>query len=340
MLKQWKSLAAGLAASAVLIGAPVSLAVAGPVYDGKSVTLIVPNSPAGMMSRYAQTLAPELAKNLGASNVRVENQQGAGGLKGTNNLWRADPDGMTIAFTNVPSLLTAQIAESPGVQFDATKLTYLGRVASDPRLIVVGANSGIKTVDDIRNLGRPLVYASQGTDEDFYTMVVLANALGYELKILTGYEGQADTALAVVKGDADGLMTGWPGSAAQIEAGDFIPVVFVTTERQPEYNGDVPTVFEYLKDETKKKQLEAIAAVLALSRGFFGPPDMDPAAVEEMRAAIDKTLSDPEIVKSMTEKGMPIVPLPGAEQAKLVDTVFEAASDLTPVFKDALAKIQ
>ena len=338
MIADWKVL--GFTAALVLgLAAAAPQGHAGPAYDGKDVTLIVPNSPAGMMSQYAQALAPLLAKNLGASNVRVENQPGAGGLKGTNNLWKADPDGMTIAFTNVPTLLVAQIAESPGVQFDAPKFVFLGRVASDPRLILVGSQSTIKTVDDIRGLGRPFVYASQGTDEDFYTMVVLADTLGYELKIVTGYEGAADTALAVIKGDADGQMTGWPGSAAAIASGEMRPVVFATTERQ-DVAKDVPTVFEYLKDETKKQQLGAVAAILALSRGFFGPPDMDQAAVEEMRAAVEKTLTDPEVVKEMEGKGMPIVFLSGAEQQELVKEVFAAAGDLTPVFKAALAKIQ
>ncbi len=338
MYLKWKAIAGSLAACTVSIGLSAA-AMAGPVYDGKDVTLIVPNSPAGMMSRYAQALAPKIAANLGANSVRVENQQGGGGLKGTNNLWKSAPDGMTIAFTNVPTLLIAQIAESPGVQFDALKMTYLGRVASDPRLIVVGGKSEIQTVDDVRNLGRPFVYASQGTDEDFYTMVVLADALGYDLKLVTGYEGAADTALAVIKGDADGQMTGWPGSAASIEAGDVRPLVFATKERQ-DVAPDVPTVFEYLKDDKKKQQLNAITSVLALSRGFFGPPDMDPAAVEEMRAAITKTLTDPAVVEELGAQGMPIVQLPGVEQQALVEEVFAGASGMTPVFKHALEQIQ
>jgi tripartite-type tricarboxylate transporter receptor subunit TctC len=67
---------------------------------------------------------------------------------------------------------------------------------------------------------------------------------------------------------------------------------------------------------------------------------MDQAAVEEMRAAVEKTLTDPEVVKEMEGKGMPIVFLSGAEQQELVKEVFAAAGDLTPVFKAALAKIQ
>ena len=121
MFKHWKSAAAGLAAAAILAAVPLAGAVAGPFYDGKDVTLIVPNSPAGFMSRYAQTLAPHIAKNLGASNLRIDNQPGAGSLKGTNSVWAAKPDGMTIGFTNVPTLVIAQLAESPRLRFDATK---------------------------------------------------------------------------------------------------------------------------------------------------------------------------------------------------------------------------
>ncbi|MYZ47940.1 Bug family tripartite tricarboxylate transporter substrate binding protein [Propylenella binzhouense] len=339
MLRKWKSAAAGLAASALLAVLPLAGASAGPVYDGKDVTVIVPNSAAGTMSRYAQMLAPHLAKNLGADNVRIDNQPGAGSLKGTNALWNSKPDGMTIGFTNIPTLLIAQIAESPGVRFDATKFVYLGRVAAEPRLMLVGGNSPIKSVDDIRNLGRPFVFASQGTDEDFYTMVVLASALGYELKIVTGYEGEADTSLAVIKGDADGQMTSWTGSLPQIQAGDKRPIVFATRERQ-DVAPDVPTAIELLKDETKKGQVEAIADILNLSRGFFGPPGMDEAAVAEMRAAIEKTLTDPEVVKEMAAKDLPIVFAPGEKQQKTVGQVFAAAKDLTPTFKQALAQIK
>lgn len=334
---RWSSAAAGLAASALLLASAPAV-MAGPYFDGKEVKLIVPNTAAGTMSQYAHTLAPMIAKNLGAS-IRVENQPGAGSLKGTNVIWNSKPDGLTFGFTNVPTLLVAQIAESPGAQFKATDFTFLGRAAADPRLLLVGGSSEIKSMQDLLDLDRPFVVASQGTDEDFYSTVVICDALDIDMKIVTGYEGAADTALAVIKGDADGQMTGWAASLPMIKNNELRPIVFVTPERQ-EVAPDVPTVNELLKDETKKKQINAISAVLTLSRGFFGPPNMDPVARDELRAAIEKTLTDPAVVEEMNGKGMPIVFLSGAEQEKLAKGVFESAADLTPLFKDALAKIQ
>ncbi len=333
------TLAAAALSTAATFGIGIGGAQAGPVYDGQTVILIVPNSPAGMMSQYARAIAPFLAKHLGAKEVRVENHQGAGSLKGTNLLWHAEADGKTIAFTNIPTLIMAQLAESPGVQFDAAKFTYLGRVVDDPRVVVVGKEAGIKDVDGLKALGRPFVYPSQGTDEDFYSMAVLADSLGAPIKVVTGYEGNADTALAVIKGEADLHMTSWSSSRGPIEAGEMAPILIVSSKRIPQAP-DVPTAVEVVTDPAKKASIAAIAQILDMSRGFFGPPNMDAAATAEMRAAIEAALKDPELL-ALTEKNqMPINYAPGTEQQATVATLTETSASLTPILKAALDSIK
>lgn len=95
-------------------------------YEGKNVTLILPNSPAGPMAQYARTLAPYINKYLGAKAVRVDIQQGAGGLKGASSVWRAAPDGLTFALTNLSSLIMAPLAGSPGASFDFDQVHLSG----------------------------------------------------------------------------------------------------------------------------------------------------------------------------------------------------------------------
>ena len=160
---------------------------------GERITLIVPNSAGGLMARYAHMIAPYIAKHAQADDVRVRIMTGGGNIRGTNYLWFAEPDGTTIGFTSIPSLILAQLSGSEAVQFDTTQLVYLGRAATEPRVLIVGRESGITSADDLKRLNRPFVYPSQGTDEDFYSMVVLANALGMELKLVMGYDGNADT---------------------------------------------------------------------------------------------------------------------------------------------------
>ena len=328
-----------LAACAVTAAAVATSAAAGPVYKGKIVTLIVPNSAAGKMTQYARMIAPYIAKHLGATDVRIRNEQGAGGLKGSNHLWNIKPDGMTIAFTNVPALITAQLAGSPGVRFDATKFTYLGRAASEPRVMVVGAGSSVKSAADLKALKRPFVYASQGTDEDFYTMAALAETAGYKLKIVTGYKGNADTRLAVIKGDADGQMTGWIASKGPVKAGDMRVILVMTTERLGELP-NVPTALELVTDAKKQQSLKAIVTILAMSRGFFGPPKMDAAATKEMRAAISAALHDPALLAEAKKRAFPLVPADGAEQQEMVKGIVAASGSLTPIFKAAVKSIR
>ena len=128
--------------------------------QGEVITLLSPNSAGGMMTRYARMIAPYIAKHSGARDVRIRVMTGGGGIRGTNFLWFAEPDGRTIAFTSVTSLILAQLSGSEAVQFDTTRLVYLGRAATEPRVLTVGATSTIMDIEDARTLDRQFVFPS------------------------------------------------------------------------------------------------------------------------------------------------------------------------------------
>ena len=305
---------------------------------GEIVTLLSPNSAGGMMTRYARMIAPYIAKHAGARDVRVRIMTGGGGIRGANALWYAEPDGRTIAFTSVTTLILSQLAGSEAVRFDATRFVYLGRAATEPRVLTVGATSNIASVEDARMLGRPFVFPSQGTDEDFYSMAVLADVLGIPLKVISGYDGNADTALAVIRGDGDGHITGWSASQAVIEAGDEVPILTLGQNRYPPWL-EVPTALE-LVDGASREAVQAIVNMLDMRRGFFGPPDLDSEATSELRAAIGAALADPQLVAESVAQGLPLQPSPGeAEQIK-IEQITEASQHLVPILRAALEAIR
>ncbi len=185
--------------------------------------MIVPHSASGGFAKYAQLLAPEIQKQLKARTVKVEHHSGAGGLVGQNLVWHAKPDGLTFGLTSGPGLVLAQLGGAEGVQFDAVKFTWLGRAALDDRVIFVGAKSPIKSVDDVVKLGRPFKVPSQGVDEDFYGMAMLADILGFKPQFITGFEGGGDTTLTVVKGETDGRLTSWTSAVPMLKIGRHSP---------------------------------------------------------------------------------------------------------------------
>lgn len=327
-----------LAVCAGFLAAPtVSAQAAG--YEGQVLTVIVPHGPSGPMNQYARMIAPFLAKHLKAKDVRIENQPGAGTLKGTNLLWNAKPDGLTVAFTSIATPILAQLAESQGVRFDTAKFVYLGRVSYEPRQLYAGIPSKITSVMDIAKLGRPFVYPAQGTDEDFYTMSMLSDALDFEMKIITGYEGIADATLAIIRGEADGYMASPPSVRGALQSGDLKPVLTILDQRLPEFP-DVPGILEVVKDPKAVEMAKTIMTIQSLHRTFFGPPEMDPKMVEAMRKAIGETLADPELVAQAAKLGFPLSFADGAVMQERVATVLAASQTLKPILKAALASIK
>ena len=305
---------------------------------GNVITILSPNSAGGMMTRYARMIAPYIAKHSGARDVRVRIMTGGGGIRGTNFLWFSEPDGRTIAFTSVTSLILAQLSGSEAVQFDTTQLVYLGRAATEPRVLTVGATSGIMNIEDARTLNRQFIFPSQGTDEDFYSMAVLANVLNFDMKVVSGYNGNADTALAVIKGDGDGHITGWLASQALIESGDEHPILTLSQDRYAPYP-HVPTALELVEGRSREA-VQAIVNMLEMRRGFFGPPDLDPTATQELRSAISAAFTDPDLIAESKRTGLPLLPSDGLAEQTKISQITTASQTIIPILQAALESIR
>jgi len=325
--------------------APVAMSVPGrgyaqanDFYRDKIVNINVAGGASGGHTRYARLIQPFLQKHLGAREVRITNMPGGGGLKAANYIWRAKPDGLQIFFGNASTLILAQLAGSPGATFDPTRFVYLGRATSEPRVLAVGGKSALKSIQDVQKLKRPFVYPSQGTDEDFYTMAVLGDALGFKVKAVTGYEGNADTALAVIKGDGDGHITGWSESQGPIRSGDKHPILMVTSQKSPEYP-TIPVITE-IASAPKRATVRAMAAILETHRSYIGPPGMDPQAVAAFRAAVTAALKDPALLAESKKGERPVAPMEGARQQKVIEEITRASAGLAPILKAAVKDIQ
>jgi len=245
---------------------------------------------------------------------------------------------MTIFFGNVATLILAPLAGNPGAQFEPGKFTFLGRATSEPRLLTVGGKSQIKTFQDVKKLGRPFIYPSQGTDEDFYTMAVLAHTLGFKMKAVTGYEGNADTALAVIKGDGDGHITGWSESQAAIKSGDKRPILAIASQRVPDYP-DIPTA-EEVAPADQKSLIRAIVNINETHRSYIAPPKTDVKATAAFRAALKAVMGDPAFLEETKKGNRPVSYMEGAQKQKIVSEIMKESTGLTPILKGAVKDIQ
>jgi tripartite-type tricarboxylate transporter receptor subunit TctC len=333
-----KVVLAGLMAPAVMGVAARAAAQKVDHYKDKVITINVAGGAAGGHNRYARLIQPYIQKHSGAREVRIVNMPGGGGLKAANFIWRAKPDGLNIFFGNVSTLILAPLAGSPGATFDPTKFTYLGRATSEPRVLCVGGKSPIRSIQDVQKLKRPFVYPSQGTDEDFYALAVIADALGFKVKAVTGYEGNADTALAVIKGDGDGHITGWSESLAAIRSGDKLPILMVNSLKSPDYPS-IPVITD-VAPAPKRDIVRTLATILETHRSYIGPPQMDPQASTAFRAAVNAALKDPALLEEARKTERPVAPMDGAKQQQVIEQLTKSSANLSPILKAAVKDIQ
>ena len=159
------------------------------------------------------------------------------------------------------------------------------------------------------------------------------------MKAVTGYQGDPDTSLAVIKGEGDGHMTSWATTAPSLKSGEKRAILHMGDKRYPD-NPDVPAVTEVITDESKLRPLRTMIDIMSVSRGFFAPANMEPQAVQEMRAAIAKTLADPELIAESQKRGLPLHFYSGESEQARVQRAMDGGKDLAPVLKAAAQSIK
>jgi len=304
---------------------------------GKTIRLIVPHSPGRGLDSYARMIAPYVVKHSGAAGINIENLTGAAGVIGNNEMWSSKPDGLTLSFTALPSVILADLSGNEGVQYKIDEITYLGRSSSQPRLFLVGENSPIKSAEDLKTLDRPFIYPVHGTDEDFYVINTLADAIGLKLTLVTGYEGASDSNLSVFNGDTDGLLLAATQATPIIQEGDFVPLMTMTEDRLSSYP-DLPSVTEIAGGDNAP--LNAMISVLNMDRGFLAPPNMDEATKTALRKLMDDVHSDPELIAKAESINLPIIYMSGADVQAQVEAIAKSSDVVIPALETARKRLE
>src|SRR5579863_4598083 len=136
------------AAAAAVFASAAPQPAAAEDYPSHSITLIVPYPPGGGVDFMGRLVAQSLSTSLG-QQVVVENRPGAGGMIGTRDLVKAEPDGYTIG------MMLTGISLGANTGYDINKdFSPIGIVASTP--IIVDANPSLpaKTLAEVIALAK------------------------------------------------------------------------------------------------------------------------------------------------------------------------------------------
>src|SRR3954468_7410810 len=173
---------------AALISAliPPALAQNPPDFKGKTVTVIASFEAGGPYDFYSRLVARFLGAHLpGNPNVTVQNMPGAGGLRGANYLYNvAAHDGTVLGVVSQTVAVGQVLGTTPGIQYDARKYSWIGRINSNVEVQHTWHASGIRSIEDAKK--REVVVAGTGPTSSSVVMPRLMNELiGTKFKVVT-----------------------------------------------------------------------------------------------------------------------------------------------------------
>ena len=307
-------------------------------YRGKTVSMVIGYSVGGGYDIYARLLARYMGKHIpGAPTVVAQNMPGAGSQKSVEYLLSVAPrDGLTFG-TFSRSMPMAPLLE--GARFDATRLEWVGSMASDTTTCVAWHTSPVKTFADLKTRPFTVGALGKGSDPEIYARVV-KNLLGYPLKIVSGYPGTNDAALAMERGEVEGIC-GYSWSTVRSSRKQWLQDKKVVVLSQgalvphPELKG-VPMMLDAAGSERKRQALTLVLAAQAMARPFALPPGVPKDRVESMRKAFMAAMKDPDLVKEANASNLELDPMPGADMAVLMAKVYATPADIV---KEAAAAL-
>jgi tripartite-type tricarboxylate transporter receptor subunit TctC len=260
--------------------------------EGETIKWIVPSAAGAANDTLARIMAPRMGEELGAT-VQVVNVEGGNQVIGISQMAESDPDGLTIGYTNIPSILGRYLDPTQNAPFDRSSFAPLGSFATNDGIIAVNADSPYETLDDLIDAAKAAPgELNSATDsragDDHIHLVLLEDALGVTYNIVH-FDSGSDKVAAVVGKQVEFAVGGLASYYGPIQSGDIRALAVVADEPSP-FLPDVPTL------ESLGYDMEPMTSFFTVS----APAGTPEAILDALEAAMKATVEDPAVAEQMT----------------------------------------
>jgi tripartite-type tricarboxylate transporter receptor subunit TctC len=221
--------------------------------------------------------------------------------------------------------------DRPGVTWDVTKLRWLAKLASAPKLWFAGKTARYPTAADARNANR-LTWAATGPADDISDAeAVISYVLGLKSKIIPGYRGSGDMSLAVISNEVDcGLLS----ADSALPHIDSIKPLALFGARRWRHLPDVPTLNEAAPLPADKAWIVELREQIGdAQRAMVAAPDVPADRVEFLRGAFAEVLTNPKVIEEGTRTNREIEFMSGSDLQRMVADLMKAAGPRLSEFK-------
>lgn len=268
----------------------------------RPVKIIVPYPPGGGSDVAARSLTERVSQKLGQP-VLVENRPGAGGIVGTDAVFRAEPDGHTLLLGASDAISIAPHLQPELTKYKSEEFIGIAPVNQLTTILVTKPGLGVKSVPELIALAKTsrLSYSSWGNGSLGHVAgEAFRSATKVEL-LNVPYQGAAPAAQAVLGGQVDLMFMPGP---LWISFRDRVGTLGATSPRRFE---NVPTLTE-----------QGFPVVVEIWQGILAPPKTPKPVVERLHRAFAEAMAEAESKERFTKMGS--IPLHSTQEefAKMI----------------------
>ena len=300
-------------------------------YRGKQIVVIVSTPAGGGYDFLGRLMARHLGKHIpGQPQLVVKNLPTAGGIVAANDLYNRLPQDGTHIGLLVRNMLLSPVINPGGVRFSLDKFNWLGSLATETAVAAAWHTAPVKTFDDL--LHKELIVGGM-TGVDPETTPRVYNALiGTKFKIVNGYKGTLDIALAMERGEVEGIGD-WSWSSVNSTRPEWVRDRKINVLLQGALTKDpalpnVPSALDHVKNDFDRQVMTLYLSQKDVARPVTAPPNVPADRLEALRAAFAELAKDSEFLADAEKSQLLVNPSGGAGVQRIAAMIAAAPDDV------------
>ena len=283
-----------LAALALLALATQSVAQP---YPSRSIRLVIPFAPGGLVDVPGRVLAQKLSEALGQPVV-VENRAGAGSTIGADNVAKSKPDGHTLLMTSTTHVISANLYRA--LPYDSLRdFAPVMKLTEGPYVLVVNPALNVASVAELVALARErpgrIDYGSSGNGSSQHLVAALFSTMAGAPLNHVPYKGSDRATQDLIGGQVMVAFVGTPIALPHLKSGR-LRALGVSTATRSLQMPDVPTLAE--------AGVPGFEATIWI--GLFAPTGTSPEILTRLQSDISRVLAAPEARAQIASTGVDV----------------------------------
>lgn len=301
-------------------------------YSGKTLQMIIRSEAGSGYDQYARTFARHVVKHIpGSPNIINRNMPGGGGITAANFVYTVAPNDGTVLTIISQGLPASQaLGEAKGLRADMSKFNWLGTLVASNQLTITRRESLTNTFEAAKT--RETIIGTVGAGSISTQIPILLNKFtGTRLKLVTGYKGTEDLAIAMERGEIDGFaamnMASLNAVFSHFISDNKINIIIQMGARRDPRLPDVPLMHEVAQSEEGKRIIEFFSRGVVVGRPLAVGPNVPMDRVALLREAFGRTVTDPEFLEEAHKRNIEIQPTGWEELTNLVNNIVNESKE-------------